>query len=219
MSTKNPFFVSPPTDFQQFGSGKFLINYSGSNIKISLNGGLAWQTLPPSVNIPKGTPESTVDETANDISKIFTVPTGEIWTINNIKVKHIATATVGTRVIFLYVRNSSNEYLYNTYTAGITASEIHNIFFSSIFNTIAEVQPGIQTLPFPKLYLQGGDYIEIQEAANIDSNDNMYVYTNKNVIKTLESKEITINASDLLISWTKSIVHDNEQSIHVLKLD
>lgn len=71
----------------------------------------------------KGTPTWTRDATTNDSSKDFVVPAGKMWNLKMILAQITATATVGNRVLQMWVFNTVPEAVYKSESsASITAS-------------------------------------------------------------------------------------------------
>jgi len=59
------------------------------------------------VTRPGGTPKWTLDATANDSDKTFTVPAGKVWSVHSIEVGIVATATVGNRLLGWSISNAT----------------------------------------------------------------------------------------------------------------
>ena len=55
----------------------------------------------------KGTPKWTLDATANDSDKSFTVPAGKVWDLRSVEVDFLATATVGNRSVRMAISNGA----------------------------------------------------------------------------------------------------------------
>lgn len=220
MSTKNPFFVSPPTDFQQFGSGKFLISYAGSGIKLSTNGGTAWQTLPPNVDWGTGTTISFNDVTDNSNDKTITVPAGKMWKIAWIYIQLTTTATSGDRRISLAVNNGTYHIWTGIPLNRIGASTNELIIHSSVFNEPMEIHGAYNTLPFPaSIMLPAGYTLRFRDDIQVDGNDDMDLHIIVQEYNNMNFKEVEITASDLLLNWSESIIAGSEQQVHVLKID
>ena len=221
MSTKNPFFVPPPTDYQSFGSGRFLISYGGSNIKISMNGGNSWQYLPPNINLGQGVPKSVTDSAANENSKSFTVPTGKLWKINIIWAFFATTATAGTRVLEAKFLLDGGTGTAAQFTSGIdhAASTTGRTTFALSLSKDSGYRSGTATCPMAPNLLGPADVLTIYDVSNVDGNDDMVVRINLIEYSTLNPTTLTIEASDLLLSWNDSFSSGSEQSLSVLKID
>jgi hypothetical protein len=220
MSTKNPFFVSPPSDFQQFGSGKFSVSWAGTNIKLSLDGGNSWQYLPPHTKWNKGSIIQSVDTSLNDINKSLTAPSDEIWEIISANVYFACTATTGNRKIAISLYDSTNRSMWSaTFPAVITAGNTlaGKVFHGADHQTTA--QDGYDNIPMPNLILAPGWYLNFTDVNAVDANDDLLIWLSYRQYGTLDLKSIELQASDLLINWNNSIVAGSEQKIHVLKLD
>jgi hypothetical protein len=218
MSTKNPFFVSPPSDSQSYGSGKFYVSFAGTNIKISLDGGISWQYLPANIDFGRGSLESINDATTNSNSKTFTVPSGEIWEIYSIFYEYQATATAGTRSPALYVRNPEGKVIgeYDTQHTVTANGNQRYLFSEALPNTSVSIW---HYNPFMKTILDAGSFLKIYDVANIDSNDDFTINISYRRADMLKMRTIEFTASDLQISWSDSILESAEQKVHVLKLD
>jgi hypothetical protein len=219
MSTKKPFYVSPPTDFQSFGSGKFQLSYGGTNIKISLNGGSSWQKLPPYTKYAWASPKLYSDLTVNQTSLMITMDEGEIWRIMSIRVNLDTTATVGNRRVSLGIRDGSQYIFSSSDTTDVPASSsnIHHYFHASDYKE--DSVSGLNNAPIPPIILLPGYQIYMYETSSTDGNDDMRFFVYYQRMIGLDTKEIIINADDLLVSWSESTVSGSEQTLNVFKLD
>jgi hypothetical protein len=217
MSTKNPFFVSPPTDFQQYGSGHFRIYWAGRDIKFSIDS-LSWQTLPAHVIWNRGTYKKISDTTANDNDKTFTVPSDKYWTILYGWIRYTSTATVGSRVMRFDLKDSSgSEYYLGRITDAISASTTIDYMLHTSGD---ENVTGEFSIPIPlNNILEPSGSIRFHNTSNIDVNDDFNWYMVVNEFDSLSMNSLEIHASDLQIAWTNSIISGSEQKVHVLKLD
>lgn len=83
----------------------------------------------------KGTPTWTRDATANDSDKSFTVPAGKVWNLLAVTAELAATATVGSRVLRAYLKDSSADYLAACASVTITANQIGTMFWEYGFGS------------------------------------------------------------------------------------
>jgi len=219
MSTKNPFFVSPPEDFQSFGSGKFLVSWAGRSIPISFNGGNYWQHLPDYVNWGLATPKQAVEDTPNDNSKVITVPTGKLWELTSVFMNYIATASVGNRYLRFKITGGQDFWQVDGQTS-VTANQNIILQASQNYGILPDEAGAGYFMSIPSgLRLTAGQTFTIGDADNIDSNDDILLRYFYNEYDGLLYKSLTVDATDLQISWSESIIAGSEQSINVLKLD
>lgn len=80
------------------------------------------------VENPGGTPKYTYDNTANDSTKDFTVPTGKMWIVHSIAVNLVCTATVGTRNLYVRLFDPSGNLFWQSYVVSPTASQTGSIY-------------------------------------------------------------------------------------------
>jgi len=219
MSTKNPFFVSPPSDFQQFGSGKFQIDYAGTGIKFSINGGNTWQVLPDYISWVKGSTTFSRDTTPNETARTISIPSDEIWEVLSIYLRISTTANVGNRNWAIMIRNENDDYFYQSRTGNIPASTTDMSFSMGSVSNETSFTDTIQYKPLPLNFLPPSYSIYITELNSVDSNDDIQTVIYYRNLESLNYKTLSVECSDLLISWTDSITQGTEQKVHVLKLD
>ncbi len=221
MSTKNPFFVSPPSDFQQFGSGKFLLSWAGKNIKLSLDGGQSWQYLPDNVNLGNPTPLKKLDTSANTSLFTFTVPTNKIWELISTHIVLTATGTVGNRHMSIKVKNSDGNYIGNFESGlAVTASTAKRMNFGHALTSSSAFvgeNTNISYSPIFPCWMAETDRIEIAHNG-VDANDDIEALVVVREYSSLILNSIEINATDLLIDHTLSLVSSSEQQVQILKL-
>lgn len=120
--------------------------------------------------------ESEIEETANDQSKDFTVPTGEWWHIRHVYVDYTADNTVGDRRILLeVVDGSSNTLLSIGLTENFSASENLKLIFANGMSDAA-VANGQAKISIPDLILPEGYILRLRESLAADVDDDMSVY-------------------------------------------
>jgi hypothetical protein len=218
MSTKNPFFVSPPTDYQQFGSGTFNIYWAGSGIKISMDGGSTWQTLPTHIKIPVGSPHNKHFDTVNTNDKVYTVPDNEIWNIQYIRWTWTATSTVGNRVLNIQLKSPEAEVVFShSMPSVISASGGADYKLMTNFGYKESETNGLW-VPFPNVTITSGWVLRFRDSSDIDDNDDQEFDILHRYSESLEKTSIRIQATDLLISWTDSNTQGSEQQLEVLKI-
>ena len=221
MSTKNPFFVSPPTDYQQFGSGNFIIYHAGSGVKISLDGGNSWQTLPDHFRLPYAGVSYYIDTDLNDIEKSIAIPVGEIWSIISVRIHLTPTATAGTRKLYYGITNLSGSQSMVERDLPVTTSA-STLLNYSLYAGAPESSSATNnrcSAPLPtNLLMPGTSSFNIAELSSTDSNDDMRIYVQYKKYTSLDLLSTKVNASDLLLSWSESLVTGSEQKVNVFKI-
>lgn len=109
------------------------------------------------------------DATLNDSDKTFTVPSGELWKINNAHVSLVTTAAVGNRHMVIEVSDDEGA-LMGRVSAGAVQAASATRYYSIMQGTYREsafVNTDIQ-IPMPAdLYVKAGYTIRVYDSAAI----------------------------------------------------
>ena len=129
----------------------------------------------------KGTVNWLRDATANDSDKSFTVPAGKIWDVMSIAATLATTATVGNRILHVYITDGTNT-VYSSPSSGNVAASGYggirivpgsNYTTSALFGRL-DTPTGMTSVsvtdsPSSKLYLPAGYVIRVWDRAAIDA--------------------------------------------------
>jgi|ETNmetMinimDraft_23_1059889.scaffolds.fasta_scaffold52321_2 hypothetical protein len=217
MSTKNPFYVPPPTDYQDFGTGKFLISYAGRDIKVSFNGGNSWQYLPTHVDLGNPSTKLEVNESLNSDNKTITVPDGILWEIKHIFFQYSTTATSGSRSVHLQLLDDGDDVIYNASIQTVGANSWIKANCNSSVSSI-DTTANWPWVNLPEIKLRPGYSIKIFAWDVIDSNDDIDVQLLMNQYHGFKKKDLIVDASQLLISYDFNL-YPTEQEVQIVKLD
>lgn len=113
------------------------------------------------------------DSTANENTKSWTVPDGQVWKILCAHVSYTSTATGGNRQLVLKVEDESSDVILDTRAGAVQAASLTRdySFMQGIYRETAFTADEIQ-VPVPsELYVGGGSVLTIYDSADIDSND------------------------------------------------
>lgn len=110
------------------------------------------------------------DATANDSSKVWTVPDGELWVITHISANCTATATAGNRRLRVIARDTAdNIYVQAEAATTFAATETqHADFFPGAPEATAEVNDTLR-VPMPVLILLPGHDLVVEDGAGVDA--------------------------------------------------
>ena len=124
-------------------------------------------------------PELISDTAANDSDKTLTVDSNEVWEILSLYMTFAATATSGTRVPLLLVRDGSGVNIAQVYTGlDITASQTRYFLYAPGFPMNSSwVATNRAYLSLPPLILPASFDIRVYDAAAVDAEaDDMALY-------------------------------------------
>lgn len=122
-----------------------------------------------------GTATWTIDATADDSDKTFTVPTGKIWDLQMIQVRLVTTASAGNRTLVVLISNATPTEVwwhFTNYNHAANTDVRYHLFKAASRYTSASPQ----TFSLPDLLLPAGYTIRVYDAAAIDAtHDDMTV--------------------------------------------
>lgn len=113
--------------------------------------------------------DSRFDDTANDSSKSWTVPEGELWKLNFAHIILVSSADVGNRVISIDILDADGNLMLDLFSPVVQAASgtRHYAFFQGIYRETAFAADSIQ-IPIPKdLWLKAGYTIKAWDRAAI----------------------------------------------------
>ena len=110
------------------------------------------------------------DADLNDSSKVFTVPTGEVWVISQINVQLTATATAGNRRLRVIARDTSdNIYVQAESPTTFAATQTQNAeFFPGAPDSTSETNDTVK-VAMPLLILLPGHDLVVEDGAAVDA--------------------------------------------------
>ncbi len=114
--------------------------------------------------------EYVTDADLNDSSKVFTVPSGQIWVITHVNVQMTNTATAGARRLRVIVRDESDN-IYMQIESPITfpANQTQNAdFFTGAQDSAAEVNDTVK-VAMPLLILLPGHDLVVEDGTATDA--------------------------------------------------
>jgi len=130
---------------------------------------------------PGGTPKWTYDATANDSDKSYTVPAGKVWELKHAHFETANTATVGNRLLEIYVTDGTNIVWTSGRPAAIPASNtgVVETFVGATFTTTntqvfklngSGPSGAVLRVPLPPTFmLKSGYVLRLWDAAAIDA--------------------------------------------------
>lgn len=127
---------------------------------------------------PGGTLQKTFDVAANDSSKDFTVPSGKIWFPRFIAAQLTATATVGSRGLYMRIVDPSANTIWQSPAVTITASQNGTLYAETgrgaESTTVRPLANGVVpnaslSMPLPDLRLPAGYIIRILDGSGVDA--------------------------------------------------
>ena len=119
----------------------------------------------------KGTVNLVYDSTANDSDKSFTVPVGKVWQLLWVRYRISTTATVGNRIMAVYITNGVNNIASGTVSAVIAASKVGvGMYGFGVGLGTTSMNADVSTEgPLPLMYLPAGTVIRIYDIAAMDA--------------------------------------------------
>jgi hypothetical protein len=113
----------------------------------------------------------TIDATADDSDKTFTVPDGYLWKLNTAFVKLVTTATVGNRQIVIEAKNTAGTVIGRMSAGAVQAASLTRYyqFMQGTYRETAFINNDIQ-IPIPAdTYLPAGYSLRIYDSAVVDA--------------------------------------------------
>lgn len=116
------------------------------------------------------------DDTVNENSKTWTVPTNEQWKITVAHAIYTSTATAGNRLIKIILTDpDGNSFDIHSGAVQAASNTYHYLFLQGIFRETSFVNGELQ-VPMPAdLYLPPGWSITFKDDNDVDANDDMEV--------------------------------------------
>lgn len=112
-----------------------------------------------------------IDKTANDSDKTFTVPDGEMWRLNSVFVKLVTTATVGNRQIVIEAQNPDGDVIGRISAGAVQAASTTRYYLcmQGTFRETAFINTDIQ-IPIPQdSFFPAGYKLRVYDSAAVDA--------------------------------------------------
>ena len=170
--------VAQPSDYTRHGEGNFLVQYWGKGFTFTKNGRDWYTVYNPGKRYRINQSLYLNNTTENDNNKIINSGYATVkYSFTGII--YAATATVGTRVLSLIIidtAGNSTDYFYAF--PPITASQTKRITLTPSGSMVEglDVHNYLQPIAFD-FYSKHNSAIKIYDKADIDSNDDMHIYT------------------------------------------